>query len=56
MENLAIRLQVKSNELSFKQIAEEIGISPCYLSQLMAKPLSPANQIRILNAIQRLKE
>ncbi len=55
MENLDIRVMVTRLGLTYKEIAQEIGISRYYLSRIMRKPLSPENSIRILTAIDRLK-
>lgn len=55
MENLDIRFIVTSSGLTYKAVAQEIGISRYYLSRIMRKPLSPNNRIRILTAIDRLK-
>ena len=56
MENLSLRISIKEAGFTYRQIADEIGITYSYLSRLMAKPLSSANQIRVLSAIQSLKE
>ena len=55
MENLDIRFMVTGSGLTYKAIAQEIGISRYYLSRIMRKPLSPKNKIRIMTAIDRLK-
>ena len=54
MENLDIRLLVKDNGLTYRKIAQTIGITHWYLSKLMSKPLSVKNRIRILDAIGEL--
>jgi len=54
MENLNVRLVVKESGVTYRQIANEIGISSSYLSRIMNKPLSTKNQIRILTAIKKL--
>ena len=56
MENLDIRLLVKESGLTYRAIAKEMGIHYGSLSRLMRKPLSPENRIRILTAIDRLRE
>lgn len=55
MENLDVRVMVMSSGLTYKEIAQEIGISRYYLSRIMRKRLSPENKIRIMTAIDRLK-
>lgn len=56
MKNLDIRITVNESGLTYKQIAKEIGISPEWLCRLMRNDLSPENKIRILTAIDRIKE
>ena len=56
MENLDIRLIVNESGLTYRAIAEEMGIHYASLSRLMRKCLSPENRIRILTAIDRIKE
>ncbi len=55
MENLDVRVMVMSSGLTYKDIAQEIGISRYYLSRIMSKKLSPENKIRIMTAIDRIK-
>ena len=54
MENLDIRLLVKDNGLTYRKIAETIGITSWHLSHIMGKPLSAKNRIRIMDAIGEL--
>lgn len=56
MENLDIRLMIAESGLKHKDIAKKIGISAVHLSRLMGSPLSQKNRIRIINAIEELKE
>lgn len=55
MENLNIRMIVGESGVTYRQIANEIGLSPTYLSRIMSKPLSTKNQIRIMTAIRKIK-
>lgn len=55
VENIDIRLLVADSGLTYKAIAEELGIHRGSLSRLMRKQLSPKNRVRILTAIDRLK-
>lgn len=55
MENIDIRLLVADSGLTYKAIAEELGIHRGSLSRLMRKQLSPQNRVRIMTAIDRLK-
>lgn len=55
MENLDIRLMVMESGLTYKAIAEEIGIHRGHLSRLMRTRLSPENRVRIITAIDRIK-
>ena len=56
MENLTVRIMVSDAGLHYKDIAHHIGITPEYLSRLMKKELSPGNRLRIIQAIQTMKE
>ena len=55
MKNLDIRITVADKGLTYRQIAEVMGVTPVYLSRLMAKELKPALRTRILNAIDDLE-
>ena len=55
MQNLDIRLAIEREGLTFKQIAEQMGIHKCSFSRIMRDPLSTKNKIRILKAIDELK-
>lgn len=55
LKNLDVRQIVEDSGLKYQRIAEEIGISPEWLSRLMRKELSPENKLRIMDAIGRLK-
>lgn len=56
MKNLDIRMIVAENGLRYKDIAKVIGISPEWLSKLMRETLTIENRLRILGAIERLKQ
>ncbi len=56
MNNLDIRLLVSEKKLTFKAIAEEMGVGRTYLSRIMGKKLSVKNKLRIIEAINRLTE
>lgn len=56
MKNLDIRLLVSDNNLKYKDIADELYITPEWLSKLMRHTLTTDNKIRILKAIDRLKK
>ena len=55
LENIDIRILVKEANVTYKDIAKAIGISPEWLSRLMRYPLSDENKIQIQNAIIYLK-
>ena len=55
MKNLDIRITVADKGLTYRQIAEVMGVTPVYLSRLMAKELKPAMRMRILNTIDELE-
>ena len=56
MNNLDIRLLVSEKKLTFKAIAEEMGVGRTYLSRIMGKKLSVKNKLLILEAINKLKK
>ena len=56
MKNLDIRITVADKGLTYRQIAEIMGITPVYLSRIMAKELKPSMRTRILNAIDELEQ
>lgn len=56
MRNLNIRILVRENGLTYKRIAQQIGISQEWLSRLMARKLSDENRERIIAAIEAIKE
>ena len=55
MRNLDIRILVRENGLTYKRIAQKIGISPEWLSRLMARKLSDENRERIISAVEAIK-
>ena len=55
MRNLDIRILVRENGLTYKRIAQKIGISPEWLSRLMARKLSDENRERIIAAVEAIK-
>lgn len=56
MENLEIRLMIAESGLKYKDIAKKIGICISHMSRIMSAPLSQRNRVRIINAIEELKE
>lgn len=54
MENLDIRLLVSNHGLKYKDVADELNITPEWLSRLLRKNLTPENKIRIIAAVERL--
>ena len=56
MKNLDIRILVRENGLTYKRIAQKIGISPEWLSRLMARKLSDENRERIISAVEAMIE
>ena len=54
MKNLDIRITVADKGLAYRQIAEVMGVTPVYLSRVMAKELKSNMRTRILNAIDEL--
>lgn len=56
MENLDIRIIVSEKGLKYQDIADEMNITPQWLSRLMKKKLTTENRIRILKAITNLEK
>ena len=56
MKNIDIRITVADKGFTYRQIAEIMGITPVYLSRIMAKELKPTMRTRILNAIDELEQ
>ena len=54
-ENLDVRMLVSEMNLSFKSIAEKLGVTPEFLSRCMRYPLKPDMRARIMNAVTDLK-
>ena len=54
MKNLDIRIVVADKGITYRQIAEVVGVTPVYLSRVMAKELKPSMRARILIAIDEL--
>ena len=42
MKNLDIRIVVADKGITYRQIAEVVGVTPVYLSRVMAKELKPS--------------
>ena len=55
MRNLDIRIMVSEAGLKYSQIADQMGISRVWLSNLMRYDLSVENRERILKAIRELR-
>lgn len=54
MRNLDIRLEVSESGLTYREIADRMGVSPVWLSTLMRYDLTPANHERIMKAVREL--
>lgn len=54
MRNLDIRLEVSESGLTFKEVAQKMGVSPVWLSTLLRYDLTPANHERIMKAVREL--
>ena len=55
MNNLDIRLYVKDSGLLFKDVAEQMGVTPEYLSRALRYRLKPDMRERILTAVRELR-
>ena len=54
MKNLDIRMLISDSGLRHKDIADEMNITPEWLSRLLRNDLTPENKIRIMTAVERL--
>lgn len=54
MKNLDIRLLVSENGLRYKDIADEMNVTPEHLSRLLRNELTSDNKIRVMRAIDQL--
>lgn len=54
MNNLDIRMIVSEKGLRYKDIADELNITPVWLSRLMRNTLTIDNKVRIMGAIEKL--
>lgn len=54
MKNLDIRMLVSETGLKYKDIADELNITPEWLSRLMKDTLTTDNKVRIMGAIEKL--
>jgi ribosome-binding protein aMBF1 (putative translation factor) len=54
VKNLDIRMLVSDHGLKYKDLADEMNITPEWLSRLLRYNLTPENKIRIMGAIERL--
>lgn len=52
--NLDVRVMVAESNVSYKQIAAQMGVSAVYLSRVMGKPLKTTLRARILAALAEL--
>lgn len=56
LSNLKIRELISQYGLSFKDVAEQLGVYPESLSRLMSKELSERKNAEILEAIEKCVE
>lgn len=54
MRNLDIRLEVSESGLTYREVAQRMGVSATWLSTLMRYDLSPKNHERIMTAVREL--
>ncbi len=54
MKNQSIRDLVYHHNLTYRQIAEHIGISREWLSRLLSEDLSEKNRLRVQTAVDEL--
>jgi len=52
LQNIDVRMAVSDSGLTYKEIAEKMGIHRCSLSRLMRTPLNPKDKARIMSAIK----
>lgn len=54
MNNLDIRMLVSDHGLKYKDVADEMNITPEWLSRLLRNDLTPENKIRVMRAIDSI--
>lgn len=54
VRNIDVRVIVSESGLTYKRIAEKMGVSRGWLSNLMRYDLTPANRERIMKAVREL--
>ena len=55
MKNIDVRIAVSDAGLKYKDIAQELGISPEWLSRLMRYTLTAENKALIMETVERMK-
>ncbi len=56
LNNLYIRILISEAGISHRALAEAIGVTPSYFSQVLRKEIKPDMRARIIEAIERLRE
>lgn len=51
LQNIDVRMAVSDSGMTYKEIAEKMGIHRCSLSRLMRTPLNTRDKARIMSAI-----
>lgn len=54
MKNVDVRMIVSEKGLKYKDIANELNISPVWMSRLMRNTLTAENKDRVMRAIETL--
>lgn len=53
--NIEVRIKVMKAGITYRQIAEKMGITPEHLCRLLRSPLDEKNKFRILSAIAEIE-
>lgn len=56
MQNLKLRTRIFQNGVTYRAIAEAIGVSPQWLSVLMSRPLTQEQSQKIEDAVTKLSK
>ena len=56
LKNLDIRLVVADNNLTYREIAAQMRVTPEYLSRVLANTLTPSMKSRIIEAVNVLTD
>ena len=56
LENVDVRIMIRSSGLTQYRVSREMGISESYFSRILRDPLSDETRAKVLAAIEALKK